>query len=57
MVLVLSLAVPVPAAGPAGLVPADILSMETMGHFILSPDGENLRKRKDLLKITVKKGY
>lgn len=42
IVLVLSLAVPVLAAGPAGLVPADILSMETMGHFTLSADGENL---------------
>jgi hypothetical protein len=41
MILVLSLAVPV-LAGPAGLVPADILSMETPGHFTLSPDGGNL---------------
>lgn len=42
LVLVLSLAAPAPAADPAGLVPSDILSMETMGHFTLSPDGENL---------------
>jgi len=42
MVLVLCLAVPVLAAGFTGLVPADILSMETPGHFPLSPDGGNL---------------
>jgi dipeptidyl aminopeptidase/acylaminoacyl peptidase len=41
MLLVLSLAVPV-LAGPGSLEPADILSMETMGHFTLSADGGNL---------------
>jgi len=42
LVLVLSLAAPVLAADPTGLVPSDILSMETLGHFTLSSDGENL---------------
>ncbi len=42
MVLILSLVIPIPAAGSAGLVPADILSMETPGHFTLSSDGGNL---------------
>lgn len=36
------LAIPVSAEGSGSLVPADILSMETPGHFTLSPDGGNL---------------
>ena len=36
------LVIPVSAEGSGSLVPADILSMETPGHFTLSPDGGNL---------------
>ncbi|MFA4826391.1 MAG: prolyl oligopeptidase family serine peptidase [Methanoregula sp.] len=36
------LVIPVSAGGSGSLVPADILSMETPGHFTLSSDGGNL---------------
>ena len=42
MVLFFTLVPPVAAAGTSGLVAADILAMETPGHFILSYDGGNL---------------
>lgn len=42
LVLLIALVLPVAADGTPGLVPSDILAMETPGHFTLSYDGANL---------------